>query len=660
MSTADLICLPRVSVVIPCYNQGHFLYESISSALDAYSGELEIIVVDDGSTDPKTEKYLVELTTFSPAVKIIRQDNKGLSEARNTGIAHSTGELIQLLDADDILVAGKLDAQVAHFTTAGEMDISICNFFLCDATRTHFSKPEETITRFDLSLDDFLFKWERGFIIPIHCALFRRSVFDNVWFDTDLKAKEDWLFWCSLIIRGYHMACLNAHLAIYRQHEGSMRLSVVNMAKNWLKAALKIDAMLNGSHPLFFESSVLWLEQAYRGHPHYKNEIAELQHGSNLRLAPHASGYPKVSEITDTSVDTSSLLKHMAILDVSGLTPLITVVVPVFNHFPYLSECLASLADQGDVPIEVICVDDASTDLRVTAVMQTLHSRLRNLRVISHTVNRGISFSQNEAVKAAVGEFIAFVDCDDALPAKALERVFREIKDFPGVDYFFSDRLDIDEDGKVIRTALYGGYESIRPSGDIRNDLLDGMVTSHLKVIRRSTYMSVGGSDDFFSGVQDWELALKIAEIGTFRYIPEPLYCHRIHGSSVTYSDRVSQFRKTNILRRKFAERWLSPHYGDNSFRSVMKKNIEKNMEEIGNTGCAKFLPNNKLTVDPLKQAWKAGRLCIMDMRGEYNKELINFLREFNSYFDLILYENPEVYGALVGYLWQKSILFRA
>lgn len=652
MSALNSIRSPLVSVVIPCYNQGRYLYESVSSALNAYSGELEIIVVDDGSTDPKTEKYLVEATAISPTVKIVRQENKGLSGARNTGIAHSRGEMIQLLDADDILVAGKLDAQVAHFATVGDLDISICNFLLCDATRTYFSKPEEAISRFDLNQDDFLFKWERGFVVPIHCALFHRRVFDHVRFDTDLKGKEDWLFWCSLSLQGCQMAYLNAHLAVYRQHEESMRRSVVNMGKNWLKASLKIDVMLKGNYPLFFESSVSWFEQAYRGHPHYKKEIAEL----HKSLTTTALEGLKRNDINDASVATSSLLKRLAILDVPGVTPVITVVIPIFNHFPYLVECLASLAEQGDVPMEVICVNDASTDQRVTEFMHVLHGRLRNLRIISHAENRGISFSQNEAVNAAAGGFIAFLDCDDALPAKALEYVLREIKAFSDVDYFFSDRLDIDDGGKEIRKAIYGGYDSIRPSADIRNDLLDGMVASHLKVIRRSTYVSVGGSNDAFSGVQDWELALKIAETGTFHYIPEPLYRHRIHATSVTSSDRVSQFRKTNILRRKFAERWLRPHYDDNSFRSVVKQN----MEQFNKTECSIFLPDSKLTVDILKQSWKARRFCIIDLRGKYNVTVINFLREYNSYFDLIVYENPEDYGALVGYLWREDILVRA
>ena len=101
-----------------------------------------------------------------------------------------------------------------------------------------------------------------------------------------------------------------------------------------------------------------------------------------------------------------------------------------------------------------------------------------------------------------------------------------------------------------------GGYYHLK-SGDrsLSDDLLDGMVASHLKVIRRSAFIQVNGCSDEFEGIQDWELALKISEIGKLAHIPEPLYKHRIHPHSVTESAKVGQMRKTNILRRRYLNR---------------------------------------------------------------------------------------------------------
>ncbi|WP_241285177.1 glycosyltransferase family 2 protein, partial [Burkholderia cenocepacia] len=137
--------LPLVSVVIPCYNQAQYLIESVSSALDAYSGPLEIIIVDDGSTAARTGAYLRAAEALSPVVQVISQPNAGLSGARNTGIAAAKGEFIQLLDADDLIIPPKLDLQVAHFRVGNALDVSISNFLLCDDSRTVFSKHDEAI-----------------------------------------------------------------------------------------------------------------------------------------------------------------------------------------------------------------------------------------------------------------------------------------------------------------------------------------------------------------------------------------------------------------------------------------------------------------------------------------------------------------------------------
>src|SRR5215212_9690625 len=90
---------PLVSVVIPCYNQAHFLSEAIESVLAQTHPNFEIIVVDDGSTDNTSE-----VAARYPGVRHIRQDNQGLAAARNTGLRESKGTCLVFLDADDRLL----------------------------------------------------------------------------------------------------------------------------------------------------------------------------------------------------------------------------------------------------------------------------------------------------------------------------------------------------------------------------------------------------------------------------------------------------------------------------------------------------------------------------------------------------------------------------
>src|SRR5215204_5307150 len=101
---------PLVSVIIPCYNQAHFLGEAIESVLAQSYPHFEIIVVDDGSTD-----NTFEVASHYSKVRLIRQENRGVSRARNAGLRESEGSYVVFLDADDRLLPGALDAGLECF-----------------------------------------------------------------------------------------------------------------------------------------------------------------------------------------------------------------------------------------------------------------------------------------------------------------------------------------------------------------------------------------------------------------------------------------------------------------------------------------------------------------------------------------------------------------
>ena len=101
--------LPRVSVVIPAFNQARFLPAAIDSALAQTYRDREIIVVDDGSTDETPDVA----RRYGDALRYVRQANKGLAGARNTGIERARGEFVALLDSDDVWLPGFLEHMMA-------------------------------------------------------------------------------------------------------------------------------------------------------------------------------------------------------------------------------------------------------------------------------------------------------------------------------------------------------------------------------------------------------------------------------------------------------------------------------------------------------------------------------------------------------------------
>ena len=99
----------KVSIIIPLYNQKQFIADAIESALAQTFNNIEIIVVNDGSTDCPDEV----LDMYKDKVKLVYQENKGLAATRNRGLLESAGEYVQFLDADDILFHDKIERQIA-------------------------------------------------------------------------------------------------------------------------------------------------------------------------------------------------------------------------------------------------------------------------------------------------------------------------------------------------------------------------------------------------------------------------------------------------------------------------------------------------------------------------------------------------------------------
>ena len=103
---------PTTSVIIPTYNRGWIVKEAIDSVLSQKDESLELLVVDDGSSDNTPEI----LSSYGNKIRVIRQDNRGVSAARNRGIEASFGDYVALLDSDDLWLPGKLSAQMKFFT----------------------------------------------------------------------------------------------------------------------------------------------------------------------------------------------------------------------------------------------------------------------------------------------------------------------------------------------------------------------------------------------------------------------------------------------------------------------------------------------------------------------------------------------------------------
>lgn len=198
-----------VSVIVPCYNYGRFLAQTLENVLAQTYTHWECIIVDDGSTDD-TRTVAETFTTKDNRFKYIYQQNQGLSAARNTGISNSTGAYIQLLDADDLLHQEKLAIQAAYLDKHTDADIVYGNavFFHTDLGR-HASPPTPVPGNTYAHLkatgqgQDMVRRICNNNFVEVSAPLFRSKVVDAVGdFVVAYKSFEDWQFWFRAAVAG--------------------------------------------------------------------------------------------------------------------------------------------------------------------------------------------------------------------------------------------------------------------------------------------------------------------------------------------------------------------------------------------------------------------------------------------------------------------------
>jgi glycosyltransferase involved in cell wall biosynthesis len=173
--------LLRVSCVIAVYNGEAYLHEAINSLLAQQYPLVEIVVVNDGSTDGTADV----IGRYGDQIRVLSQDNLGVSAARNRGVAMSTGQLLCFLDADDRFDARKLTMQVAALLADSQLD-------LCDGHTSNFWSPELSLGTCQADFRYAQAYWRKPLPGHISTWLFRRELWERVGgFSTKLRYSED-------------------------------------------------------------------------------------------------------------------------------------------------------------------------------------------------------------------------------------------------------------------------------------------------------------------------------------------------------------------------------------------------------------------------------------------------------------------------------------
>lgn len=213
---------PLVSIIIPCYNYGRFLHEAIESALAQTYNPIEIIVLNDGSTD-----NTVEVASKYP-VLLINQENQGAPKTFNRGVELSSGDFFIILSADDKLHPSFVEKTMAIMNSNKDIAFVYTHTILFGERNEYMYSREYDVET--LKLTNYI----------TGTALTRKDAFRSVGgFDTDLKCLEDWDLWLSFAEKAFYGKLMPEPLLYYRQQTISRNIASSKVIKQAVRKILK-------------------------------------------------------------------------------------------------------------------------------------------------------------------------------------------------------------------------------------------------------------------------------------------------------------------------------------------------------------------------------------------------------------------------------------
>jgi len=249
---------PAVSVIIPCYDAGAFLLDAIDSALASTVDDLEVVVVDDGSTDPATQALLDRLDR--PRTTVLRGPNGGSAAARNTGLAHARGRWVLPLDADDLVSPTLVEKALAIL----EAEPALGWVY----THVRFFGEAEFVCRM-APYNFYVLLWEN---LCCATALVRRSAMEAVGgYTAALRGYEDWDLWLKLGERGWHGRLLPEVLFHYRRHGETQGTRSIRRHR-------ELVALIRANHPRLYDPRTLRaVRREWCAHPVATDALLSLQ-----------------------------------------------------------------------------------------------------------------------------------------------------------------------------------------------------------------------------------------------------------------------------------------------------------------------------------------------------------------------------------------------
>jgi glycosyltransferase involved in cell wall biosynthesis len=218
------------------------------------------------------------------------------------------------------------------------------------------------------------------------------------------------------------------------------------------------------------------------------------------------------------------------------MSPKVTFVVTSYNYEHYIAQAVDSLLGQTLRDIEVIVIDDASTD--GTADVLARYQNDSRVRVVRHERNIGHISSHNEGIALARGDYVGSIDADDfATRDDAVARQVALFERYPDVGFVHCAHKVVDSHGRERSVSQFSDRDMVVNGLDEFSRLIEFDYVLHSgTLVRRVWFEKLGGYDQRLPNTADWDIWLRIATVASVGYVAEPCYAYRVHDNNMSHA----------------------------------------------------------------------------------------------------------------------------
>lgn len=553
----------KVSVIIPCLDAEAYLGVAIRSLLNQTRPPYEIIVADNRSADASRDVAL----GFGGPVRLVDVPERGASRARLAGLAEAAGEALMFCDADDLLAPETLEA-LTHALEAGEGDIACAPWYRFEqgaGGAWHWAPPSCAPRR---TGQDDLSAWLTGWYHPPCSVLWSRAGHERSggW-DPAIGVNDDGDVMMRGLARGNLLARTQRGAGFYRRLPQGGSLSAAGRTPAGLASRLAVlekvmDALDETARIAAYRDP---LEQALAAiiadvHEDAPAQLGEACEALTQRLrAPLRPLAPRAAPPQPCKAPAPAPARTVAPTPTADRPLRVSVVIPAYNRAATIARAIGSALAQDPSPLEVIVVDDGSTDATPAVVAAIGDPRLR----LVTQPNGGVAAARNRGIAEARGELVAFLDSDDEwLPGKLAAQLAAFRAGGPQLGLVYTGFESVAADGTATR-------HHARHRGWIYRDLLARNVVTgcgSTVIVSREALDLVGGFDTALPANEDYDFVLRIARFFAADCIAAPLARYHDAGNAAAGSGAVRVSRRADANRASRAV--LLARYGEDMRRA--------------------------------------------------------------------------------------------